>query len=473
VNTPRPIARLQHALRDDRGMGIIEVLSALTIFAIITVGMAFSLVAMTRMTFESQNREVATNLAAAEIDRLHAVGDAFKVFSTTEPLTPKTVDGIDYYVRSSVAWVSTTGASGACGSGGGNLQYKRVNVDVTWDGMVLDSGVHADTVMAPATRINDPSYGTVLVSVLGVDGTGRSGVTVRVSPESGGGGSAVTTTISPTDADGCSYVLKVAPGLYKVEVEQSGYVDVAQTSVPALREQQVVAGATTTASFQYDQAGTFTVDYAANSTSDPALPSNLDTTFVGGLANYVRATPSSTVKLHPYSSGYQVLAGNPAGKSSAGTCLSVDPANWLESDTLEAGVRIPAAAAAAGGSATLPVPMGVLTVTMPERGYITAIQQSTGTGGDPGCAKPTTYTFNTRYNTGTVASIALPYGSWLIYTDDDFGVPDDLVPAANLTITDASTGFLNGGTGELLTGEVGESDVTGAGAVTLDPRQPK
>jgi hypothetical protein len=473
VSTQRPLARLQRMLRDEDGIGIIEVLAALMIFSVIALGMASSMVAMTRMTSESQHREVAANLAAAEIDRVHAIGDAFKVFSTATPVPPTVVDGVNYYVRSSVAWVSTTGASGSCGSGGGNLQYKRVNVEVTWDGMVLSSGVRADTVMAPATRINDPSYGTVLVSVLGVDGTGRSGVTVRVTPESGGGGSTVTSTISPTDTDGCSYVLKVAPGLYKVEVEATGYVDVAQVSVPSLRQQQVVAGSTTTASFQYDQAGTFTVDYAANSASDPALPSNLDTTFIGGLANYVRTTASSSVKLHPYSSGYQVLAGNPSGKLSAGTCLSVDPSNWIESDTLQAGVRVPSVAAPPGGAAVLPVPMGVLTVKMPERGYITAIQQVAAAAGNPGCANPTTYTFSTRYNSGTVVTIALPYGNWLIYTDANVGVPDSLVPAASLAITDASIGFVNGGTGELLTGVVGGSAVSGPGALVLDPRQPK
>jgi hypothetical protein len=117
--------------------------------------------------------------------------------------------------------------------------------------------------------------------------------------------------------------------------------------------------------------------------------------------------------------------------------------------------------------------MGVLTVKMPERGYITAIQQVAGAAGNPGCANPTTYTFSTRYNNGTVATIALPYGNWLIYTDANVGVPDSLVPAANLAITDASIGFVNGGTGELLTGVVGGSAVSGPGALVLDPRQPK
>jgi hypothetical protein len=112
---------------------------------------------------------------------------------------------------------------------------------------------------------------------------------------------------------------------------------------------------------------------------------------------------------------------------------------------------------------------------MPSKAYLTAVQQTTGPGGDPGCATPPNkYTFGTGpYNNGTTVTLALPYGSWLIYTGSSSGSTTTLVPAAKITITDSAIAFVNGGTGELLTGEVGGSAVTGAGAVTLDPRQPK
>ena len=128
--------------------------------------------------------------------------------------------------------------------------------------------MRADAALAPGTRINDPSYGTILVSVLGADGTGRSAVTVRVTPESGGGGAAITDTIDPTDADGCSYVLKVSPGKYKIEVEKSGYIDFNQVTVPSYIQQDIAAGSTFTAGFQYDAAGTFTLKYARDVDAD-------------------------------------------------------------------------------------------------------------------------------------------------------------------------------------------------------------
>lgn len=103
VSTSRLVSRLRRTLRRDEGIGLVEVIVALMIFSIITLGMSFSLVTMTRIAFESKNREVAANLAAAEIDRLHSAGDAFKIHSTVEPVAATVVDGINYYVRSTVA----------------------------------------------------------------------------------------------------------------------------------------------------------------------------------------------------------------------------------------------------------------------------------------------------------------------------------------------------------------------------------
>ena len=280
----RTLLRRIRALRGDAGIGMTELVVALMFFSLIAVGIGYSLYSMTRITDESTKRETAAHLAAQQIDKIQSLPDAFNVHSDTDIIQ---IDGINYTVETSVGWVSTTGASGSCGSGGGNLQYKRVNVSVEWPGMYLPNPVRADSALAPDSRINDPAYGTVLVSVLGIDGTGRDGVTVRVTPESGGGGQTITDTIDPTDVDGCTYVLQVAPGKYKIEVERSNYIDSNQVAVPSYTQQVVAAGTTTSASFQYDNAGTFTLDYAATSAVTPDLPSNLETTFLGGLSNYV------------------------------------------------------------------------------------------------------------------------------------------------------------------------------------------
>jgi hypothetical protein len=453
-------------VRDEGGLGITEVIAAVMIFSVIAIGMAYSMVAMTRLTFESTNRETAANLAAAEIDRVHSIGDAFAVHSSSETTQP--IDGIPYTITTSVAWVSTNGEAGTCGGLGGNLQYKRVNVSVTWPGMVLQNGVHADTIMAPQTRINDPSYGTILVSVLGIDGTGQSGVTVKVTPADSAA-KAITTTIPATDVDGCSFVLKVTPGKYDVQIEKSGWVGTNQSAKPLIEALQVTAGQTVTAGFAYDIASTFTLLYAANSVKSPTLPSNLDTTYLGGLAPYTATEPTSSIKLYFPATGYEAIAGVIAGTSGDLTCKSTDPLNWTETTTLNAGVRPYPVGSTLGGSASLPIPMGVFTVKMPDRGYVTAIQQSTGPADAPGCQNPATYSWTTRYSKDSNQVLALPYGSWKLYWGTSFGstshqITSNVTPNDGVVKLDAS--------GNLVKGILGNSKFS-SNVLTLDPREPK
>jgi type II secretory pathway pseudopilin PulG len=457
------VKKLLRFLRNDDGIGLIEVLVALMIFSIIAVGMAFSMVSMTRLTADSTMRETATNLAAQEIDRIQSLPDAFDV--NTDSDNPIVVDGVEFNVARYLSWISTTGASGSCGSGGGNLQYKRVNVEVTWDDMYLDEPVRADSVLAPSTRINDPSYGVVLVSVLGIDGTGRSGVAVRVTPESGGGGVTITDPIDATDVDGCTYVLRVSPGKYTIEVEKTGYVDSNQIAVPVYTEQVIAAGSTTTASFQYENAGTFTLKYAATSSLTPYVPSNLETTYIGGLVDYVKSGVPSTIQLHPFASGYQAVAGKPA------VCLNVDPQKWTANTTLDDGTRAPAVGTAPGGSADLPIPMGVVTIKIPDsnsKRYVTAVQQVTAAAdGDPGCATATKYSYSTRFAKNSTVPIALPYGSWKLYTGDDAGDTTYLV-TSGVTVIDGVVSVTT--SGDLETGILGNSKFVSS-VLTLDPRK--
>ena len=461
--------KLIRFLRNDDGIGLIEVLVALLIFSIIAVGMAYSMISMSRLTADSTMRETATNLAAAEIDRIQSLPDPFTVYSDDDP-PPTVVDGVSFSVMRHVKWVSTTGASGACGSGGGNLQYKQVNVTVTWPNMYLTEPVHADSALAPSSRINDPSYGVVLVSVLGIDGDGRSGVTVRVTPESGGGGQTITDTIDNTDLDGCTYVIKVAPGKYKIEVEKTGYIDTNQIAVPSYTQQVIAAGTTTTASFQYENAGTFALDFAATSNvNTPNLPSNLETTYVGGLVNYLKTGTATSLKLHPFPSGYLGVSGNPAD------CLNVDPEAWTENSTMADGVRPTSVAAGPGTSANLGIPMGVANVTIPNdnnRRYITAVQQvTTASSGNPGCVTAKTYTFSTQFTKNTTVPIALPYGSYKIYTGNAVGATSSgYLMSSGVTPLDGVVSLDTNGA--LVKGILGNSKFAST-ILTFDPRQVK
>ncbi|BDZ45120.1 prepilin-type N-terminal cleavage/methylation domain-containing protein [Naasia aerilata] len=213
---------------NDDGFTIIEVVVAMMVFAIIALGVSFSTITTIRMTGDARSREVAANLAASEIDAVRAAPDPFTVLDATRTVT---IDGTRYTVARSAGWVSTTGTSSGCGTGTGNLQYKRVNVAVSWSGQLnSNSAARADTILAPSSRLNDPRYGSVLVSVLDANGAGASGVTVSLS--STAGGATVTSSIPSTDADGCSYAFKVSEGTYEVRVSRSASLDPAQQSTP-------------------------------------------------------------------------------------------------------------------------------------------------------------------------------------------------------------------------------------------------
>ncbi len=202
---------------------------------------------------------------------------------------------------------------------------------------------------------------------------------------------AIPETIDPTDSAGCAYVLKVVPGNYRISVSKAGAIDSFQITTPYV-DKVVSAGSTTTAAFQYDQAGVFTLKYAANAPTPPALPSSLETTYFTGSATFPSTSTASPIKLHPFPVGYQAIAGTVA------SCAPSDPANWLETSTQLAGQRVPAAAAQPGGAATLLIPMGVTTVTTGGQGTIVAQQVAATANGGPACATPVTYSFPGTYS---------------------------------------------------------------------------
>ena len=211
------LSRLRQLPGSDRGIGLAEVVVALMVFAIVATGMLYSIAAIQRMTRESASRETATNLAAAEIDKIQAVSDAFNVHSGSRVVPGP--DGVNYTVETIAGWVSTNGSTGNCGSGGGNLQYKAVNVEVELGRHVpLDPGARGlrDGAGQPHQRPelrHDPDLGPRLRrnGPVGRDGPRDQGVRRRRRD--------ITDPIDATDADGCTYVLKVSPGKYKIEVE--------------------------------------------------------------------------------------------------------------------------------------------------------------------------------------------------------------------------------------------------------------
>lgn len=441
------------AHRADAGVSLIEVIIAMLVFGIIAVGVAYSTITIIKLTDDTRARQVATGLATSAVDAARSFEDPFDIVNLT---TTQVVGDTTYTIARSTSWVETSGADVGCGTGTGTLQAKRVNITVTWAGMLTTTPpVRSDTLIAPDTRINDPSRGTIRISVLGVDGVGESGVSVSVTPTSNG--AVLTEQPAATNADGCSFALKVVPGTYSVTISRSGSVDQNQASAPSTSV-VVTAGGSVAAQFQYDYAGLYNLIYASNySGGGLKLPTNLETSFITSAGVSVISGRPSQISLHPYSSGYSGVTGRyvAPSQSSAG-CVSVDPAAWpaatVSGTALAAGEREPAVAAPAQGTTTMNIPMGIMTVRHNTTAFLTAVSTTAPpAAADPGCATAMTLSFGQVLTNGNTI-VALPWGSWNLYSSTTANGTQTPIVGSNI-VTNVRA-FLSGNT------------------VTLDPRRP-
>jgi hypothetical protein len=108
------------------------------------------------------------------------------------------------------------------------------------------------------------------------------------------------------------------------------------------------------------------------------------------------------------------------------------------------------------------VVMGVATITGLTAGqFITAVQQTSGPSGsgDPGCLAPSPASYNFASVTATSATIALPFGTWKLYTGASAGATTS--PVSNSRMTVIATPLSTGG-----------ASSSNGGVLVMDPRHP-
>jgi len=455
-------ARLRPADPAEReaGLGIVEVVVALLVFAVITTGSIVAVGTVLSMTADNRSREVAANLASQAVDTARSITDIADIATGT---TPVTVNGTEFAVKQSVSWITTTGLDSACApanaAGNGSLLYKRLNVTVTWKGMrSATSAVRSDTVIAPGSKINDPERGTILVTVKGADGAGVSGITVTIEPDktASAPGKALDSSSVPglTNLDGCAVATKVVPGSYKITLTRADgqqYRDPFQSAAPS-KTVVVAKGDTTGQVFTFAPADDYTMNYVSGYTGIALKPASLDTTIKGANGTYVATTPDDHQYLYPLSSGYQFIAGTyvPAGGSTA-SCLSPDPSAWPKAADGKTGKAQPYVLP----ESPVDVPMGVVTVKLASGQRFIKATTTTAANGDPGCAATMTYTF-TLTSAASQATIALPYGTWRLQAASN----------SSSTLSNITLGSIVGS----ILGSLFPGTGSNANVVTLDPR---
>jgi prepilin-type N-terminal cleavage/methylation domain-containing protein len=436
----------------DDGFTLIEVVVSLLVFAIVSTGIVAGMTTILRMTSDNRSRITAANLASQELDTVRSVTDKYTIKSA--PTRDIPVDGRTYHLTRTASWVSSAGANVTCSSST-NLFYLRINVRVTWDGMLnRTAGVQDDTILAPSGATNGSSTGAIGVYAGGVTNDPQSGVGVTVTPTSGG--SALAAQPSATGSDGCAYASQVTPGTYSVTLSKTGWIDGEKQSATATTSVSVIAGRTQSPTFPlYAQAATFTTSYAPGPVSYSgsfAVPTNLETTWTNTTDTWSTPTPATSVKRFPYASGYGVIAG--LTESGSQTCASVDPQAWGGTPSLAAGVR-PNAFAAAGQTTSVAIPVGVVLVKAPA-GSTLAVTQANPTPGTPSCGISGSIYYYPGTTTGGYQAVAVPYGSWRFY----YGTTVSNAQPVGFSSLQVKTNAFAGG-------------VALDGTVTLDPRVAK
>lgn len=452
----------------DDGFSLVEVIVAMVIFGLVSTGILTSANIVIRMTADNRSREIAVNLAEQQLDTDRGILDPFKIHNIPatagDPPVTQAVSNRTYTITQTTSLVSVDGSDITCGSAK-SIYYRRITVQVDWTGRLPTTApVQSDTVIAPNGRLNDSSTGSIAVLVSGASGAGESGVGVTITPLSGG----ATTLLSQpavTDVDGCTYAMGITPGTYRVALSKPNSQDQQQVVTPTTGQRNepgdpvVTAGATYPLTFTYDQVATYPLVYGPG--ASVRLPDDMATTFLSTGQPYSTsssAAAASSVAVFPFPSGYGVIAGKEASQNTQSLCAAEDPAAWGSAAGVSAGIRGSAPGQQPGAtSPPVTVPVGVISVTSPLGGYITAVGQSSTANGEPGCATPETFTWAQALPAGTAVKLALPYGTYQLWTG---AAPDAVTLAFGSPYVSIAPSPFNGPL----------SQVTSNGLLTLDPR---
>ena len=400
--------REREALRRPGGQGgysLIELVAALAIFALVFAAVSLGIGRALDLNRSNRNRSAAAYLAAQELEEVRSKPfDQVALGQTTcSYQTPSCNLPSPYTVTQEVSWVTPTASSSSCnvpsGSSGAALAYKRVTVKVAWDDMRAVNPVASQTLLTPPIGAYDPYDGHVAVRLFDRTAAPLAGQTVTLSgPES-------ATQVST--GDGCVFFAYLDPGTYTVALSSSGYVD-RQGNQPATQSASVVASQITTLQFDYDRAATLDIGLVAP--SGAVIPSGIAMTVANsnltvGTKSFPEASTGggatrTVTPLFPYSSGYEVWAGQ---------CADADPGSHT------GGSRGAALASNPGGttsgSATLDaVDVVVVRGVTPVSGATVEASHLAATG----CPSGVTLTSATTTDANGRLKLALPYGTWTI-----------------------------------------------------------
>lgn len=402
------VRRLFPLRRDESGMSLLEIVVAMTIFAIMMLGAAQTIGSALSLTRTNRHRSVAANLAAQEMDAIRSA-DFTSIVAQTSTVS---VDNVPYTVSREVTWVATSATSGPCDASAGSPELLRVRVSVAWANMRGVQPVVSDTTLTPPIGAYDPNTGHVGVKVLDRDAAPAFNVPVTVTGP--------VTRNAPTNSDGCAFFGFLPEGTYTVTLSGAGYVDRQSNASPS-QTAAVTIGEITAVQFDYDRAASLEL----TPLSDVAypIPAPMPLTIANsallpaGRKTYSGSgVPRTIGDLFPFLDGYQVWAGS---------CADADPeADILDGDGLPIGkvwpgaTRDPIISVEGGTTATANVHMhdAQILATDSLGGPLAGVTVVATHEPDSACETGETLTLGVTDAAGNL-NVAVPFGTWELSLD--------------------------------------------------------
>jgi prepilin-type N-terminal cleavage/methylation domain-containing protein len=407
LKCPRATSRRGLSILDQRGVTLIELVIAVSVFAVVAAGFTLAMGTSLNITRNNRNRTIAANLASVEMDTIRSTD--FEELEAGDPAPRvETVDGVNYTIKRATSWENKAADTTACDAPGGAPEpsFLKATVTVTWPNMAGAAAVTSQTILAPPIGVYDPSAGHIAVKVLDSQAQPASGHLVTTD---GPGGAQSRYTVA-----GCAFFPFLAEGSYTVALGTTGFVDGEGNPTPS-QLAAVSRGSITPVQFDYDEAATLELTLG----DDPAYPvpalNGLDVTVANPalqLGSKVFAGTGSLRpigNLYPYSDGYQAWAGNcpendPQGLTPEGAPIWPDPPGAL---------RAPALASLPGQVTVGNIVMKRVEVQVTDFGGVPqpGRQVTASFAGNGSCSSLSADLGTTDTNGKVFAS--LPYGSWV------------------------------------------------------------
>ena len=293
-------------LGTDDGLSLIEVIVAITLFALVSGATAAMLLTGIGVSRDARNRTAASQAATEGLELARKTATtSFAQLTTPSVPVVKTVNSVPFTITQTATYIPKGAVATSCSatSQGGNSNVQPVLLvteTVTWPRMDRTVPVTVSTTLTPPIGAYPSGTGGVDVKVVDSKGKPVEGVPITLT--------GATPTSMTTNAAGCAYAAFLTPGNYTVTANAPGYVDNQEHAVSS-QLAGVVNGQPVSLTFYYDRSATIAATLDPTVAPATGLPITLGNSGLAGTGSYSFAAGVRTLTpVYPYSS-YGIWAG--------------------------------------------------------------------------------------------------------------------------------------------------------------------